>query len=49
MADLLLREGRLDGVTYRGVPVIALPAFSLRILRLACLAAVVAVSDGGKC
>ena len=49
MADLLLREGRLHGVMYRGVPVIARNAFPLRMLRLACLAAVATVSDGGKC
>ena len=49
MADLLLREGRLDGVMYCGVPVVARNAFSLRMLRLACLAVVATVSDGGKC
>ena len=43
IADLLLLEGHLDGVMYRCVPVIARPAFSLRMLRLACLPAVVQI------
>ena len=41
MAHLLLRDGLSDGVMYRRVPVIARPAFSLQMLRLACLPAVV--------
>ena len=40
MAHLLLRNGLSDGVMYRCVPVIARPACSLRMLRLACLTAV---------
>ena len=40
-ADFLLRENHLDGVMYRCVPVITRRAFSLRMLRLACLRYVV--------
>ena len=41
MAHLLLLHGHLYGVMYRCVPVIARTASSLRMLRRACLTAVV--------